>query len=258
MPLQIPLLLIASILSLAFLRRAVPFALTNPCGFPAARWELPEKIFTSGLVLIFLALAVVSAGQKSGKIDMGSLGASLVLYVALVLLVIGFLVFRDHDIRATFGLGVRGWNWRTITGWLLMFLPLVYFVQSLSYAFSSPDQGPQAIVEFLLKSSGWQARAAVFGIAVIAAPVTEELIFRGCLYGVLRKSSGRWPAIVVSSIVFALIHGHLPALPGLFLLAVGLALVYERCGSLWAPIAMHAAFNGLTIVAAIFLPDLAK
>ena len=247
MPLQIPLLLIASILSLAFLRRAVPFALTNPCGFPAASWGWPERIFTSGLVLVFLALAVASAGQKSGKIDMGSLGASLVLYVALVLMVIGFLVFRDYDIRATFGLGVRGWTWRTVAGWLLMSLPLVYF-----------DQGPQAIVDFLLKNSGWQARAAVFGIAVIAAPVTEELIFRGCLYGVLRKSSGRMPAIVLSSIVFALIHGHLPSLPGLFLLAVGLALVYERCGTLWAPISMHAAFNGLTILAAIFLPDLPK
>ncbi len=208
--------------------------------------------------MFFLAMALASAGQKSGKIDMGSLGASLVLYVALVLLVIGFLVFRNFNILKTFGLGVRGWSWRTIAGWLLMCIPLVYLVQSLSYALSSPDQSPQAIVEFLLKSSGWQARAAVFGIAVIAAPVTEELIFRGCLYGVLRKSNGRWPALVISSIVFALIHGHLPSLPGLVILAAGLALVYERCGSLWAPISMHAAFNGLTILAAIFLPDFAK
>lgn len=208
--------------------------------------------------MFFLAMALASAGQKSGKIDMGSLGASLVLYVALVLLVIGFLVFRNFNILKTFGLGVRGWSWRTVAGWLLMCIPPVYLLQSLSYVLSSPDQGPQAIVEFLLKSSGWQARAAVFGIAVIAAPVTEELIFRGCLYGVLRKSNGRWPALVISSIVFALIHGHLPSLPGLVILAAGLALVYERCGSLWAPISMHAAFNGLTILAAIFLPDFAK
>ena len=189
---------------------------------------------------------------------MGSLGSSLVLYAALVLLVAGFLVFRNFDIRETFGLGARGWNWRVIAGWLAMFLPLVYFVQSLSYAISGPDQSPQAIVDFLLKSSGWQARAAVFGIAVIAAPVTEELIFRGCLYGVLRKSCGRMTAIAISSVLFALIHGHLPSLPGLIVLAVGLALVYERCGSLWAPVSMHAAFNALTIIAAIFWPDLAK
>ena len=107
---------------------------------------------------------------------MGSLGSSLVLYAALVLLVTGFLVFRNFNIGKTFGLGTRGWNWRVIAGWLVMFLPLVYFVQSLSYAISGPDQSPQAIVDFLLKSSGWQARAAVFGIAVVLLPfVAGEL-----------------------------------------------------------------------------------
>ena len=248
----------AAVIALVFLSRAVPLALTNPCGFPVAHWAWPEKVFTAGLVLFFLVMAALSAGRPEDRIDMRSLGSSLVLYAALVLLVAGFLVFRNLNIRETFGLATRGWNWRVTAGWLVMFLPLVYFVQSLSYAITGPDQSPQAIVDFLLKSSGWQARAAVFGIAVIAAPVTEELIFRGCLYGALRQSSGRIPAIVISSILFALIHGHLPSLPGLLVLAAGLALVYERCGSLWAPISMHASFNALTIVAAIFWPDLAK
>jgi len=256
--LQLSLLLVAAVISLAFLRRAGPRALSNPCGFPEARWAWPEIMFAAGLVLFFLAMAAASAGRPAGKIDMRSLGTSLALYAALVLLVVGFLVFRNFHICKTFGLGTRGWSWRVIAGWLAMFLPLVYFVQSMTYAASGPDQSPQAIVDFLLKSSGWQARAAVFGIAVIAAPATEELIFRGCLYGALRKSSGRFPAIMISSVLFALIHGHLPSLPGLLVLAVGLALVYERCGSLWAPISMHAGFNALTIIAAIFWPDFAK
>ncbi|MFZ4776256.1 MAG: CPBP family intramembrane glutamic endopeptidase [Terrimicrobiaceae bacterium] len=255
---QSSVLLVASAVSLAFLRRAVPLALSNPNGFPAANWGWPEKVFSSGLIAFFLLMAAASAGHPSEKVDMGGLGTSLVLYVAMVLLVSGFLIFRNFDLRQTFGLNVRGWNALTIAGWLLMFLPLVYFVQSLSYALSGPDQSPQAIVDFLLQSKGWQARAVVFGIAVIAAPVTEELIFRGCLYGVLRKSNGRALAIVVSSLLFALIHGHLPSLPGLFVLAVGLSLVYERCGSLWAPISMHAAFNGLTILTALLWPELGK
>jgi len=255
---QILVLLIVSLLSLIFLRRAVPFALKNPCGFPEVRWGWPERIFTSGLILFFLAMAFAAPNQKSGAIDMESLGVSLVLYAALVLLIIGFLVFRNYPVAKMFGLGVSGWNWRTIVGWLLMCLPLVYLVQSVSYALCSPDQSPQAIVDFLLKSNGWQNRAAVFGLAVLAAPVTEELIFRGCLYGILREALGRRIAILVSAIIFALIHGHLPSLPGLMVLAAGLALVYERCGSLWAPISMHAAFNALTILTAIFLPDLSK
>jgi len=257
LPQIFPLLIVAGI-ALVFLRRAVPLALSNPCGFPAARWRWPEMAFTAGLVLFFLVMAAVPSGRSAGRVDMGSLGASLALYAALILLVAGFLVFRDFNIREIFGLRACGWGWRVVAGWLLMFLPLVYFVQSLTYAISGPDQSPQAIVDFLMKSSGWQPKAAVFGIAVFAAPATEELIFRGCLYGILRQSGGRVPAILVSSVLFALIHGHLPSLPGLLVLAVGLALVYERCGSLWAPISMHAAFNALTIIAAICWPDLPK
>lgn len=246
------------LVALACLHREVPVALSNPCGFPEARWGWPEGVLTGALVTFFLVMAAAAAGQVPGKLDMGSLGTSLALYVALILLLVGFLVFRGFDIWGTFGLGVRGWSWWLVVGWLLMFLPVVYFAQSLSHIAGGSDQGPQLIVDFLLRNSGWQARAAVCMLAVIVAPVTEELIFRGCLYGILRKYLGRTVAILVSAIVFALIHGHVPSLPGLVVLAVGLALVYERCGSLWAPLSMHAGFNVLSILAAIFWPHFAK
>lgn len=208
--------------------------------------------------MFFLAMALGSMGRPPGRVDTGGVLLSLAVYVALVLLVAGFLIFRNFDFPKTFGLATRGWNIFVVAGWLVMLLPFVYLVQSLSYALAGPDQSPQAIVDFLLQNSTWQARTAVFGVAVIAAPVTEELVFRGCLYGILRKFHGRLTAIVVSSVLFALIHGHIPSLPGLLVLAAGLALVYERCGSLWAPVSLHAAFNALTIVAAIFWPELAK
>lgn len=255
---QVTLLLIASAISGVFLWRAVPRALSNPCGFPEARWNWPELLLTGGVVMFFLAMAAASIGRAPGKVDLGGVVTSLVVYLALILLVSGFLIFRNFDLREAFGLHVRGWNLGVVMGWLAMLLPPVYLVQSLSYASAGPEQSPQAIVDFLLQNSSWQARAAVFGVAVFAAPVTEELIFRGCLYGILRKSAGRMTALVLSSVLFALIHGHIPSLPGLLVLAAGLALVYERCGSLWAPISMHATFNAITIVCAIFWPDLAK
>jgi membrane protease YdiL (CAAX protease family) len=95
-------------------------------------------------------------------------------------------------------------------------------------------------------------------IAVVAAPLAEELIFRGCLYGILRQIGGRLLAIAVSSLLFALIHGHLPSLAGLMVLSVGLSLLYEKTGSLWAPILLHAAFNGLSIYGTLQWPDLMK
>jgi membrane protease YdiL (CAAX protease family) len=42
---------------------------------------------------------------------------------------------------------------------------------------------------------------------------------------------------------------------GLGILAIILCLLYERTGSLWAPITMHACFNASTIAALIFFPE---
>jgi membrane protease YdiL (CAAX protease family) len=92
---------------------------------------------------------------------------------------------------------------------------------------------------------------------VIVAPVAEEIIFRGYFYGVIRRFGGRIPAILTSSLLFAAIHVHLPSMLGLGLLAVILCLLYERTGSLWATMTMHAAFNATTIAALIFFPELA-
>ena len=95
-------------------------------------------------------------------------------------------------------------------------------------------------------------------MAVVVAPVAEEVVFRGYLYGVLRRYGGRIPAILVSSLLFAAIHVHLPSLLGLGVLAVILCLLYERTGSLWSTIAMHAAFNASTLVMLVLWPDLAR
>ena len=95
-------------------------------------------------------------------------------------------------------------------------------------------------------------------MAIIVAPVAEEVIFRGYFYGVIRRYGGRIPAILTSSLLFAAIHVHLPSVPGLILLATILCLLYERTGSLWAPITMHAAFNASTIVYLMLCPEMAS
>lgn len=253
---QFSILGITTVLAVLAFRRALPTALSNPCGFPEAPWGWQEGVLSGGLVAFFLAMAAGSVGRPPGKIDLGDLLTGFALYAGMVCFVLGILVVRGYHLVEAFGLRTRGWGWKTVGGWMLMFLPPIFLVQALIYFFAGPDQSPQPIVDFLLQSKGWQDRAAVCAVAVIAAPFTEELIFRGCLYGVFRSQWGRPAAIVVTSILFALIHGHIPSLPGLLILATGLALVYERCGSLWAPMAMHAAFNALNIIGALTWTDL--
>lgn len=248
---QFVMLAAGTAISIAAMRRAVPTALSNPCGFPDARWGWPEGLLSGGMVALFLAMAAGSAGHPAAKIDLEDVLKGLALYAGIIFFVLGALVFRGFDLVRGFGLRVGGWGSRTVAGWLLLFLPPIFLIQSAAYYFAGPDQSPQPIVDFLMQSKGWDGRIAVAVVAVVAAPLTEELLFRGCLYGVIRSSYGRLPAILATSVLFALIHGHAPSLPGLIVLAAGLALIYERCGSLWAPVAMHASFNCINVIGAL-------
>lgn len=100
-------------------------------------------------------------------------------------------------------------------------------------------------------SSVW-VRGLVAVMAVVIAPLLEEMLFRGLLQTLLRTYVGRpWPAIVVTSLLFAVVHADVPHWPALFVLSLGLGYAYEKSGSLFQPIFMHAFFNGVVIAAAL-------
>jgi len=242
------------------IRGVISNALSHTGRFPAFYWRVPEAIFAMSMAGFFLLIALGSIGRPAGKIDFKSLEASLALYGGIIVLILGFLIYRNNDPREAFGLRSREWPSRIgqALGTLVIVLPLIYAAQWFAYFLCGPQSEPQPIVTFLLEHSDMQARLLVIAIAVIAAPLTEELVFRGCLYGVLRQTIGRYAAMAVSALVFALIHAHLPSIPGLIILAIALAVLYESTGSLWAPVILHASFNAASICGAIFWPDLMK
>jgi membrane protease YdiL (CAAX protease family) len=89
-------------------------------------------------------------------------------------------------------------------------------------------------------------RAYFVLLAVGLAPVFEEILFRGMLLPVLARRYGGWAAVLLTSFLFAVIHGHLPSFLTLFALSGALSLAYILSGSVVVPIAMHAFFNGIT------------
>jgi hypothetical protein len=89
---------------------------------------------------------------------------------------------------------------------------------------------------------GWWA----LPLGLIAAPLFEEFIFRGLIFGGLRRSFGVWPATLASAAVFAIVHPAISIVP-VFVMGVGAALVYERTRSLLAPMLLHAVYNACAI-----------
>jgi membrane protease YdiL (CAAX protease family) len=87
-------------------------------------------------------------------------------------------------------------------------------------------------------------------ITSFTVSVGEEVLFRGALQGIFKQAYGRWAGIIISSVIFFLIHSGNPGmfesiLPPLNLFLGGLiiALIRERTGSLWIPIGLHWTWN---------------
>lgn len=90
--------------------------------------------------------------------------------------------------------------------------------------------------------------------AVIIGPIFEEIIFRGIIYKRLKRSMPTVFAILISSILFAVIHDGILWMSYTFLLGLIFAWVFEMCDSLIASVLVHALFNLLSLVSNYILP----
>lgn len=84
-----------------------------------------------------------------------------------------------------------------------------------------------------------------FVCLVVLAPVCEEIIFRGWLYGKLRFRMSAVPAILITSVLFGVMHGQWNVGVTVFALSVGMCIMRELTGTIWGGVIMHMIKNGL-------------
>ena len=107
---------------------------------------------------------------------------------------------------------------------------------------------PQAAVQLLQGTVSTGRRVFYGAVAVLAAPVAEELLFRGIVYPTIKQAGHPRLAFWGTSLLFAGIHFNLLALIPLLFIAVMLTLLYEETNNLLAPILAHAIFNAANFV----------
>lgn len=132
--------------------------------------------------------------------------------------------------------------------WVLLGLERAY----RAAGFEHPKR--HELLERLGESPAALPTAAILVGAVVAAPLFEELLFRGGVQSLLRTwlarpaqpgwsgAAGAWGAIVLTSLLFSMIHTAWMA-PAIFVLSLCIGYLYERTGNLWAAILLHAGFN---------------
>jgi membrane protease YdiL (CAAX protease family) len=125
---------------------------------------------------------------------------------------------------------------------------LGYVAIALVYsALVRPEQ--EDVTRDLGLGSGAFGTIAAGLLIVVAAPISEEIFFRGFIFGGLRRRLSFPAAAVLSGVIFGLFHFTGPdsigVVPQLAFLGFALAWLYEETGSIYPAIAVHAVNNAL-------------
>ena len=139
---------------------------------------------------------------------------------------------------------------------LLSALPICLIALGLNWAsgellsrLAGIDLSDQDLVKFLTSNSlSLRGKALFFCFLLVDAPLVEELLFRGVIFGGLTKIMPVWGATLLSGFVFALIHVNAATLIPLWFLGVAFAWLYVRTGTLLAPMAVHFTFNAVNLI----------
>ena len=249
----------------AFARRIAPLSRWNYSGNVLTRlYDIPDAILAvllAAMLVQGLFAAVVpgtSPASVAGATESEQLGMlvsqlffSLVISIALV----SYLRFiRGFDPAELFG--VRNVSRRkVITIALTAIAPTLVIVGLVNAGVSEllrdvwPDASPQELVKTFETTGSIAVRVLMVIAAVIVAPLSEELLFRGFLYGVCKRYTDIHFAAIINGLLFAIVHMHVGSFVPLFALALVLVAVYEITGSLMVPMLRHALFNGLMMIA---------
>jgi uncharacterized protein len=232
-------------------------SLPAPGAGPAPDWP-PWSAFVAFLAALFLTLVAIGVVAAVAGIESGDDTPALTIVATVVqgvFFVGAALVFaRKVAPPRPWHFGLRGAPfWRTV-GWAAGGMVAFYVLTAIYAGVVQPDV-EQDVTESLGADDGTVGLIAAGAMVIAIAPLVEEVFFRGFFYRALRT---RWPvavAALVDGLVFGLIHydfegaDGLLLLPPLALLGVIFCLVYERTGTLYAVIGMHALNNSVAFAA---------
>ena len=150
-------------------------------------------------------------------------------------------------------LGIQSLGSKKFLGAILgyiAFLPwylfLFYFAHLLFAVFSLEPQA-QEVAQEILKSEGYTYWFAVTTVILIA-PLIEEFLFRAFFYGAIRDYFGVFFSILITSVVFSIMHHNLFAFLPILGLGIFLQILYEKSQCLWACVLAHSLHNTLTLL----------
>ena len=201
-------------------------------------------------ILVVLMLLALTMQWMFPTAAMGSAGLQIVSSVLFLSLpvILALLVARGISLPVLFGLKrvgpIRAMG--IAAGLIVLLLPVLMLVTVVAFSFLDGHAEQQEMVKVFREATKTGKREVIWQViltATLIAPITEEFLFRGYFYPVLKRIAGPVPAALGISLLFGAVHNNALGFPVLTALAFALTLAYEWSGSILVPVFMHACFN---------------
>lgn len=206
--------------------------------------EFLISLFISFVLVNVISVETLTTPLSNSIFSVISYGLSL-----LVVVVLPPLLFKDKIAKISRErLGLRGLpTWTDVglapVGYIVSILiasglTAVFNLVSWFNASEAQDLGYSYYMQ------GWE-RGLAFVMLAVFAPIVEEIIFRGWLYGKLRVKIPKWVAILVTSLLFGLVHLQWNVGITVFSMSVVNCILREVTGTIYAGMLVHMLNNGI-------------
>ena len=225
-------------------------------------WEITWQVIIIGffvvgqfIVPIFFQIfkpAVVQLGSMVGLVDGHMTAASTLMVYSLMSIGTLAVLYTSIQKYNPFEKGwfrvnllEKWWAWG-LSGYMVA-VPLVIGVSVVNQYIWQGRGGSNPLLQTVLEEGDSFALGVFFFTAAIAAPIFEEILFRGFILPSLTRYVSTWGAIALSSFIFAAAHLSVSEILPLMILGMVLGFVYTRSKNLLAPMMVHSLWNSATM-----------
>lgn len=191
-----------------------------------------------------------------GSLVLTALRSALATVLVIVPLVL-IKRFGRSELYSALGIAARPQlkmiPWALFAWGLYFSISIVVSLLLLSLHIPGLDMSQKQQIGFSGLEQGYEFVAAFLALVVLA-PIFEEIIFRGYLYGRLRAYGGPVLSAVLTSSAFAIVHLQLNVSIDVFILSLFLCFLREKFDSIWPGVFVHAFKNGLAYIFLFILP----
>lgn len=261
------LALLFGALAYSLMRALLPGAMVSIGRVQSGFYITADAVVVAALVMVLLSGLSAAGPEASGEKAAAELSLSgalsgIVMQLGICVCLLMYLrLFRGLSPAEVFGLR-RLSPWRAVGMALLLVVPMLMLVNGTALGIHEwmkgfwPNLEGQETAEAFRRSNNLAAKFMLAISAAVVAPLVEEVVFRGFIYGVIKRHTDGIFAALCSSLLFAVVHLHVGTLVPLALLALIFCAVYEFTGCLLVPMLLHGLFNATSLMVMMLFPEI--